>query len=38
MRRRYETTPRHEQELAQEKVLTASKEKDLARERLKIKD
>jgi hypothetical protein len=29
---------RHEQELAQEKALTASKDKDLARERLKIKE
>ena len=29
---------RHEQELAQEKTLTASKDKDLARERLKIKE
>jgi hypothetical protein len=29
---------RHEQELAKEKALTASKEKDLARERLKIKE
>jgi hypothetical protein len=29
---------RHEQELAQEKALTASKEKDLARERLKINE
>jgi hypothetical protein len=31
-------TERHEQELAQEKALTASKDKDLARERLKIKE
>jgi hypothetical protein len=29
---------RHEQELAQEKALSASKDKDLARERLKIKE
>ncbi len=29
---------RHEQELAQKKALTASKDKDLARERLKIKE
>ena len=29
---------RHEQELAQERALSASKDKDLARERLKIKE
>jgi hypothetical protein len=29
---------RHEQKLAQEKAWTASKDKDLARERLKIKE